>query len=140
MKTWEIVGVNLLEKLKKYKKISTNEIKAINNIIHILKYGKGWLTGDMPSKIFFFSDFYNENTNKENKEGENMISKHEDDYKNNAWKEYSMLELGLWVHLLYKRAGHRQNKEKMKKDIYDAKNYLTMMEEKLSELENNVSK
>lgn len=102
--------------------------KAIENAIHVFKYGKGWLTDDLPSKIFFFTDFY--------EEGENtMIRAHDQDYKEEAWKQYSMQELGNWVHLLSKRAQHRSNLDKCKKDLYDARNYLSMMEEKLKEIE-----
>lgn len=32
--------------------------QAIENAIHVFKYGNGWLTDDSPSKIFFWSDFY----------------------------------------------------------------------------------
>jgi len=62
------------------------------------------------------------------------LDKHQDDYRPEAWKEYSFLELGSFVHLLVKRAGHRNNTEKKAKDLYDAANYLNMMELKLSEL------
>lgn len=63
------------------------------------------------------------------------IKAHERDYKSNAWEQYSMAELGQWVHLLSTRATHRSDKAKRKKDLYDARNYLSMMEEKLSVLE-----
>lgn len=59
---------------------------------------------------------------------------HQPDYKAKAWEMYSLAELGQWVHLLAKRAEHRQNKEKRDKDLYDAQNYLTMMQAKLDEL------
>jgi hypothetical protein len=63
------------------------------------------------------------------------LEKHQKDYKPNAWKNYSIFELGLWVHLLTKRAMHRNNEEKRGKDLYDAQNYLNMMQAKLDELE-----
>jgi len=58
---------------------------------------------------------------------------HQVDYKPRAWEAYTLAELGWWVHLLTKRAGHRSNAEKRAKDLYDAKNYLSMMEAKLEE-------
>jgi len=63
------------------------------------------------------------------------IESHSEDYKTDAWKEYSMWELGNFVHLLAKRATHRDNPEKEKQDLYDARNYLRMMEAKLDALE-----
>lgn len=60
-----------------------------------------------------------------------MIEKHDQDYKAEAWKNYSIEELGQWVFPLTKRAQHRGNPEKAKKDLYDAKNYLRMIEEKV---------
>ena len=64
-----------------------------------------------------------------------MIEKHDQDYKTEAWKSYSFSELGQWVELLTKRAAHRANNEKRKKDLYDARNYLSMMDSKLGEIE-----
>ena len=63
-----------------------------------------------------------------------FLEKHQKDYKERAWKNYTFSELGNFVHLLAKRAGHRSNEEKKAKDLYDAANYLRMMELKLSEL------
>lgn len=63
------------------------------------------------------------------------MKNHEMDYKEDAWKQYSIQELGQWVHLLSTRAQHRSNDEKRKKDLYDARNYLNMMDQKLKELE-----
>lgn len=60
-----------------------------------------------------------------------MIENHETDYKTAAWMNYSIEELGQWVSLLNKRAQHRDNPEKARKDLYDAKNYLRMIEEKV---------
>jgi hypothetical protein len=63
------------------------------------------------------------------------IQPHQKDYHANAWDQYSLQELGHWVHLLAKRALHRSNREKAKKDIYDARNYLQMMQAKLTAAE-----
>ena len=63
-----------------------------------------------------------------------QIVPHQADYKTKAWEMYSLAELGWWVHLLTKRAEHRQNAEKRAKDLYDAQNYLTMMQAKLDDL------
>lgn len=59
---------------------------------------------------------------------------HQKDYKANAWESYSFQELGDWVHLLTKRAEHRDNPEKKSKDLYDAQNYMDMMQAKLNAL------
>ena len=63
------------------------------------------------------------------------INPHQADYKDRAWEQYSFEELGMFVHLLTKRATHRSNPEKKKKDLYDARNYLSMMDAKLKDLE-----
>lgn len=63
------------------------------------------------------------------------IKKHAGDYNDRAWEEYSFAELGNFVHLLAKRSEHRSNPEKKKKDLYDARNYLSMMDAKLKDLE-----
>ena len=68
------------------------------------------------------------------KETENRIEGlegHQKDYKPKAWEVYSINELGMWVHLFSERAGHRDNNEKLRKDLYDAKNYLWMIEQNL---------
>jgi hypothetical protein len=62
------------------------------------------------------------------------IVPHQADYKPNAWDQYTMAELGHWVHLLSTRAGHRDNAEKKAKDLSDAQNYLDMMQAKLNAL------
>ena len=59
------------------------------------------------------------------------IVEHKDDYKDHIWEQYTLEELGYWVHLFCKRAGHRANQDKAQKDLHDAKNYLAMMREKL---------
>lgn len=60
------------------------------------------------------------------------IKAHSADYKNGSFAEYSFEELGHWIHLLMKRATHRANLEKAEKDMYDAQNYLDIMQEKLT--------
>jgi hypothetical protein len=62
------------------------------------------------------------------------IEQHQGDYKPAAWDAYTLAELGWWVHLLATRAGHRDNAEKRAKDLYDARNYLAMMQAKLDAL------
>lgn len=62
------------------------------------------------------------------------IKSHSEDYKNQAWRQYSLDELGHWVALLAKRSTHRDNAEKRNKDLYDAGNYLSMMQAHLTEL------
>ena len=61
------------------------------------------------------------------------IEQHQKDYKEEIWKQYSLQELGNFVHLFHKRASHRSNLEKATKDLHDAKNYLWMMEAMLKE-------
>jgi len=68
------------------------------------------------------------------------IEKHQKDYRPNAWQNYTLQELGEWVHLFMKRANHRTNIIKAKKDIYDAKNYLWMMGEIIREKEEQIIK
>lgn len=58
-----------------------------------------------------------------------QIKAHALDYKNKAWQQYSEEELQWWVHLLTKRANHRDNEEKKAKDLYDAGNYQAMLDE-----------
>lgn len=59
---------------------------------------------------------------------------HQPDYKAKAWEAYSLFELGAWVHLFTKRAEHRSDLAKRKKDLHDAQNYLDMMQSKLRQL------
>lgn len=54
---------------------------------------------------------------------------HENDFGKDAWKDYTLEELGQWIALLTKRASHRSNPDKSKKDIVDAQNYLEMLNE-----------
>ena len=48
-----------------------------------------------------------------------------------AEQDYTLQELGYWVHLLATRSQHRSNPEKRAKDLYDAQNYLDMMQARL---------
>lgn len=56
------------------------------------------------------------------------IVPHEPKYTDKAWQQYTLAELGQWVHLLHKRAGHRADPAKRAKDLEDAQNYLHMMQ------------
>ena len=53
---------------------------------------------------------------------------HQPKYHSLAWMQYTLAELGQWVHLFVKRAGHRKNAAKRNKDLTDAQNYLDMMQ------------
>lgn len=55
------------------------------------------------------------------------IVQHEASYKPNAWCDYTLLELGMWVSLFHKRASMRSDEEKKAKDLLDARNYWRMM-------------
>lgn len=68
------------------------------------------------------------------------IKKHAKDYNNKAWEQYTLYELGQWVHLLTKRSQHRSTKEKRDKDLYDAGNYLKMMSAHLEHLKQTQQK
>lgn len=59
---------------------------------------------------------------------------HQPDYKSQSWEAYSLFELGTWVHLFAKRAEHRSDIAKRKKDLHDAQNYLDRMQSRLREL------
>lgn len=63
------------------------------------------------------------------------IKSHERDYKPDAWKSYSIEELGCFVHLLAKRSEHRSDFTKKAKDLEDARNYWRMIGSHLDELE-----
>jgi hypothetical protein len=55
------------------------------------------------------------------------LAEHAHKYHSGAWQEYTLDELGHWVHLFVKRATHRSDTEKKKKDLHDARNYWRMM-------------
>lgn len=61
------------------------------------------------------------------------LEAHSKDYKDGSWRNYSHEELGQWIAHLVKRASHRATKEKRTKDLYDARNYLSMMIAKFEE-------
>ncbi len=56
-----------------------------------------------------------------------QFDSHQADYKGEAWRAYTLQELGMWVHLFAKRAEHRRDSFKRAKDINDARNYLSLM-------------
>jgi hypothetical protein len=62
------------------------------------------------------------------------IKSHAADYIDRSWEDYTFEELGQWVHLFAKRSEHRKNPAKLQKDLYDAQNYLNMMQAKLDAL------
>ena len=64
------------------------------------------------------------------KNGIERLEAHQPDYKSLSYKEYSIAELGNIIGFFVKRAGHRSNPDKQRKDLYDAKNYLAMLTEK----------
>lgn len=63
------------------------------------------------------------------------IKEYTNDYKDRAWEEYSIEELGNMIHLLAKKATHRSKDYKRKSDLKEARNYLAMIDTKLKELE-----
>ena len=62
------------------------------------------------------------------------IIPHAPKYNDRAWEQYSLQELGNWVHLFAKRATHRTDADKRAKDLTDAQNYLDMMQAHLNDL------
>jgi hypothetical protein len=62
------------------------------------------------------------------------IKPHQPDYVEGAWQDYTFAELGQWIHLLATRATHRGEGMKRQKDLYDAQNYLNMLQAKLNAL------
>ena len=66
------------------------------------------------------------------------IKSHSDDYKDGSWSEYSLAELGQWIALLCKRSSHRATFEKRKKDLHDARNYLSMLCAHVASLEDQL--
>lgn len=51
------------------------------------------------------------------------VQKYAGSYHDGAWRQYEAREFGEWAHLLLKRAVHRTQVEKRKKDLTDARNY-----------------
>ena len=72
------------------------------------------------------------------------IKKYSKDYTDRSWQDYTIAELGQWVHLLVKRSQHRTAVQKKEKDLEDAQNYLNMIQEyinlELRELQRRRSK
>lgn len=66
------------------------------------------------------------------------IKPHSLDYKAGSWKNYTIEELGQWVHLLTKRAQNRTNPTKAAKDLHDAYNYLNMMRAKVEGIQHSL--
>lgn len=64
-------------------------------------------------------------------QGPAALDAHAAKYGPGAYRAYSLDELGAWVHLLHKRAGHRLLAEDRAKDLRDARNYWLMMGETL---------
>lgn len=62
------------------------------------------------------------------------ITGHAPKYNDRAWEQYTLQELGNWVHLLAKRSTHRADSEKRAKDLTDAQNYLDMMQAHINHL------
>jgi hypothetical protein len=56
-----------------------------------------------------------------------QIKPHAVKYNPDAWKDYSISELAMWVHLLRKRATMRTDPDKAAKDRMDADNYESML-------------
>ena len=56
------------------------------------------------------------------------IVEHQPRFKADAWKDYSITELGSTVAFFVKRASHRTEPAKAAKDLTDAQNYLDMLQ------------
>jgi len=65
--------------------------------------------------------------------------KESEDYEGGSWHaDYTLQELGNWVHLLDKRAKHRFKKEEKIKNLTNARNYITIMEAMLNDTEESL--
>lgn len=53
---------------------------------------------------------------------------HRNDFRGEAWREYTLELLGNTVAFFVQRSQQRTNPRKIAKDLYDAKNYLAMMQ------------
>ena len=53
---------------------------------------------------------------------------HQSDYEDQSWKSYTLEQLGSAVAFFVKRATQRAIPAKQAKDLYDAHNYLAMMQ------------
>lgn len=56
------------------------------------------------------------------------LAEHEPKFKPDAWKAWSVQELGGIVAFFLKRATHRLDPEKRAKDLTDAQNYAAMIQ------------
>lgn len=65
--------------------------------------------------------------------------KEPDSIKGHQWRTYTLHELGMWVHLFVKRALHRADKIKARKDITNAQNYLNMMQSHIDTVRKQIS-
>jgi hypothetical protein len=63
------------------------------------------------------------------------IQPHQSKYQPDAWQEYTLLELGSWVHCLAQRAAHRRERAQRTNDLEEAQNYLDMMRARLNALQ-----
>jgi hypothetical protein len=61
-----------------------------------------------------------------------QIKEHDARFTPDAWTQYTVAELVMWVHLLRKRANMRAEPEKAAKDRADADNYEAMLKEALA--------
>jgi len=62
------------------------------------------------------------------------LEHHQKDYNPGDWEDYTLQELGNFVHLLAKRSTHRSDEKKRERDLHDAQNYLNIMQAKLDAL------
>jgi hypothetical protein len=109
------LGREIVEALKNMSAVKApREINAKGNVLHKLD-GVGYQ--EMPESI----------------------KEHQPNYKPDAWKTYTISELGDWVHLFLKRAKHRTDKAKARKDVMDAQNYLNMMQSEVDAVRKEVS-
>ncbi len=65
------------------------------------------------------------------------LLEHFAEWQDGTWRDYTISELGDWVHLLHKRATHRITASKRLKDLEDARNYWIMIGSWLDSAEKN---
>lgn len=65
------------------------------------------------------------------------LTPHKDDFKKGSWRNYSPVELAGWAHLLSTRAQNRDSAQtdKIAKDLYDAQNYIDMLDAAAAEMD-----
>ncbi len=66
---------------------------------------------------------------------EETIPSTPDESQNDAWRDFTIEELGQLVHLLVKRAHHRSSQAECLKDLEDARNYWRMIGSRIDFLE-----